>query len=124
MRQWPGWNRAQEPALAMQIRDAAYDIIRRKGATNHAIGLATADLLRALLRDERRVLTVSRVHDGTQPWSGVALSMPTVVAGDGAIDVLEPEMDGDERRHLTASAAVLRSALARVEVAAPTAAEA
>ena len=55
---WPGWRPGREPAVAEEVRTAAYEIIRRKGATNHAIGLVTADLLRCLLRDERRVLTV------------------------------------------------------------------
>lgn len=112
LRRWPGWDRTREPALAAQIRDAAAEIIRRKGATNHAIGLVTANLLRALLRGERRVLTVSRVQPGTRPWSGVALSMPAVVSADGAGEILEPEMDEAERDGLAQSAAVLRQAVA------------
>jgi L-lactate dehydrogenase len=64
LKDWPDWNQDDQPALADEVRRAAYEIIRRKGATNHAIGLATADLLRCLLRDERRVLTVSRVQEG------------------------------------------------------------
>ncbi len=41
--------------IAKQVRRAAYEIIERKGATNHAIGLVTAALLRWALRDERRI---------------------------------------------------------------------
>ena len=114
VRRWPGWQASREPELAQTIRNAAYEIIRRKGATNHAIGLATGDLLRCILRSERRVFTVSRVQPGAHPWSGVALSMPTVVGGEGAGDVLEPDMSDDERERLAASAAVMRSALAGV----------
>lgn len=110
LRRWSRWTRSHEPDLARRIRDAAYEIIRRKGATNHAIGLATAELLRCLLRDERRVLTVSRVHAGESPWSGVALSLPAVVGVEGAVEVLEPEMSDEERRALTRSAALLRAA--------------
>jgi L-lactate dehydrogenase len=121
LRHWPAWGRDREPALAAQIRDAAYDIIRRKGATNHAIGLATANLLRAVLRSERRVLTVSRVQPGAAPWAGVALSMPTVVSAEGAVQVLEPEMDADERAALARSADVLRGALDGLRAAGRTA---
>ena len=56
--------REREQPLATEVRTAAYEIIRRKGATNHAIGLTTAALLRSALRGERRVLTVSRVQTG------------------------------------------------------------
>jgi L-lactate dehydrogenase len=110
LRDWPGWRPDREPAWAEQVRRAAYEIIRRKGATNHAIGLVTADLLKGLLRDERRVLTVSRVQEGVAGLRGVALSLPAVVGADGAAQVLEPEMSADERAALERSAAVLQAA--------------
>ena len=110
LRQWPTWRRETEPAVANEVRHAAYEIIRRKGATNHAIGLVTADLLRSLLRDERRVLTVSRVQDGAAGLRGVALSLPAVVGAGGAAEVLDPVMDEEERAALLRSADVLRTA--------------
>lgn len=112
LRDWPGWEPAREEPLAHQVRSAAYEIIRRKGATNHAIGLATADLLRALLRDERRALTVSRVQEGACGLEGVALSLPAIVGAAGAAEVLEPEMTAGERAALGRSADVLRAAAA------------
>jgi len=114
LRAWTGWDRDREPALADDVRQAAYEIIRRKGVTNHAIGLVTADLLRCLLRDERRVLTVSRVQDGALGLRDVALSLPAVVGAHGAADVLEPEMSDDERDRVQHSADVLRRAAADV----------
>jgi L-lactate dehydrogenase len=112
LRTWAGWDRQRETAVAEEVRRAAYEIIRRKGATNHAIGLVTADLLRCILRDERRVLTVSRKQDGALGLTEVALSLPTVVGADGAAEVLEPEINGDERQRLHHSADVLRTAAA------------
>jgi L-lactate dehydrogenase len=96
--------------LAEEVRTAAYQIIRRKGATNHAVGLVTAELLRCMLRGERRVFTVSRVQEGALGLWGVALSMPTIVSAEGAIQVLEPHMSPDERTRLEQSADVLREA--------------
>lgn len=110
LRDWPGWSESREEPLAHAVRRAAYEIIRRKGATNHAIGLATADLLRALLRDERRALTVSRVQEGACGLRGVALSLPAIVGVHGAADVLEPEMTAGERSALERSAEILRAA--------------
>ncbi len=110
LRKWPGWDEANEPGLAEQVRRAAYEIIQRKGATNHAIGLVTADLLRCLLRNERRVLTVSRLQEGAVGIRGVALSLPAVVGAGGAADVVEPDMSPEEREGLQRSADVLRAA--------------
>ncbi len=110
LRQWPGWDRANEPKLAEEVRRAAYEIIRRKGATNHAIGLVTAALLRWVLRDERRILTVSRVQEGGQGFGPVALSLPAVVGSQGAVDIIAPEMDAAEAEGLRTSASVLQKA--------------
>lgn len=107
LRRWPGWDAAEEPAIAEEVRRAAYEIIARKGATNHAIGVVTARLLGWALRDERRVLTVSRVHGGL---GGVATSLPAVVGRGGATEVLTPDMDASERAAFERSNAVLQAA--------------
>lgn len=111
LRRWPSWDPERETVLADQVRAAAYEIIRRKGATNHAIGLVTAALLRWMLRGERRVLTVSRVQEGALGLRNIALSLPTVVGTDGATQVLEPDLESPERERLAHSAAVLRTAI-------------
>jgi L-lactate dehydrogenase len=111
---WLDWDWEQESRIAEEVRTAAYQIIQRKRSTNHAIGLATAELLQCMLRGERRVLTVSRVQDGAMGLRGVALSMPTIVTTDGAIKVLEPEMSPDEREHLHRSAQTIRKAFEQI----------
>ncbi|HEU4721417.1 MAG TPA: L-lactate dehydrogenase [Gemmatimonadaceae bacterium] len=115
LRQWPGWSTEREQPIATEVRTAAYEIIKRKGATNHAIGLTTAALLRSALRGERRVLTVSRVQTGALGLRDVALSLPTVVDVGGAVDVIPPTMDDAERRALEHSAEVLRAAIASLD---------
>ncbi|HLQ45672.1 MAG TPA: L-lactate dehydrogenase, partial [Planctomycetaceae bacterium] len=97
LRRWPNWKPEREQEVAVEVRTAAYEIIRRKGSTNHAIGLVTAALLRWMLRGERRVLTVSRVQEGAMGLRDVALSLPTVVGTEGGVQVMEPEMDASER---------------------------
>lgn len=90
LRLWPGWTTADEARLGSEVRRAAYEIIQRKGVTNHAIGLVTADLVRAVVRDEHRVLTVSRLQDGDPALADVALSLPAVVSRAGAGMVITP----------------------------------
>lgn len=114
LRRWPGWSPEREQVLGDEVRTAAQEIIKRKGATNHAIGLVTAALLRWSLRGEGRVLTVSRVQTGACGIEGLALSLPAIVNRDGAVTVLEPDMDEGERAGLNASAEVLRRAHASI----------
>lgn len=112
LRAFLGWDRAHERALADKVRGAAGEIIRKKGATNHAIGLATAHLLKWALRDERRMVTVSRVQEGVAGISDVALSLPAVLTRAGATKVVAPVLDDEERAALSRSAEVLRKAAA------------
>lgn len=112
LREWPGWSAEREQPIATEVRTAAYEIIKRKGATNHAIGLTTAALLRSALRGERRVLTVSRVQTGALGLRDVALSLPTVVDVDGAVDVIPAKLDDAEHTGLEHSADVLKKAIA------------
>ena len=114
IRERSGWNSERETALETEVRESAYRIIARKGATNHAIGLVTANLLRGMLRNERRVLTVSRVQEGALGLEDVALSLPAVVGSDGASVVLEPHLDQVERDGLVRSADVLNEAIETV----------
>lgn len=114
LREWPGWDRAREPVLSEEVRRAAYEIIQRKGTTNHAIGVVTAALLRWMLRGDRRVLTVSRMQEDVEGVHDVALSLPAIVTRQGAELVLGPEMDDDERSALRRSAEVLAKAMAEL----------
>jgi len=110
LREWPGWKPEREPIIAELVRRAGFEIIRRKGATNHAIGLVTAGLLRTLLRGERRIETVSRVQVGALGFTEVAFSLPTVLDVAGAVHVVAPVLADEEREALERSAAVLRAA--------------
>ena len=115
LRDWDTWKGAEdEERIGTEVRRAAYEIIERKGATNHAIGLVTASLLRSILRNERRLLCVSRVQTGALGIRDVALSLPAVVGRGGASRVVEPSLSARERELLEASAETLRRAKASV----------
>lgn len=113
LRNWPGWDATREAGIAEEVRRAGYEIVSRKGATNHAIGLVTARLLRGIMRGERQVLAVSSVQE-EGAYRGIALSLPTVVGSEGAMRVVVPELSENERAGLDRSADVLRKALASV----------
>ena len=116
LREWPGWDEARRERVTEEVRTAGQEVIRRKGATTHAIGLVTATLLKWMLRGARRVLTVSRVQEGALGLTGVALSLPTVLSPAGAVQVLEPDMTPAERDDVLRSAEVLRQAAGAMDL--------
>ncbi len=90
--------------IADEVKNAAYHIIQGKGATTWAIGLAATEILAAIFDDARRILPVSSVFDGEYGLRDVALSMPSVVAGSGVLEILDVPLDNDERAALHHSA--------------------
>ncbi len=98
-----------------QTRTAAYEIIKRKQATYYAIGLGLLALVEAILRNQRTVLTVSTPVRGNYGVTDIALSLPTIVGRQGALEVLDLELSAQEQAGFAASAQTLRDKLAQVE---------
>jgi L-lactate dehydrogenase len=95
--------------IAHQVVTAAERIIGGKGATNYAIGLSTARIVEAVLKDEKRILPVSSLLNGQYGVHDVCLSLPTVVDRRGIVSVLVPPVSDHEQAALTRSAAAVRS---------------
>ncbi|EME17566.1 lactate/malate family dehydrogenase [Rhodococcus triatomae] len=103
----PVFDETVRAELAAEVMRSAYEIISGKGATNLAIGLSTARIVEAVLRDQHRVLPVSSLQTGANGVAGVCLSLPTIVDGRGAAQVLEVPLSADEEQGLHASARAL-----------------
>jgi len=94
--------------IFQNVKNAAYQIIQGKGATNYAIGLATAKILEAILKNENRVLPVSSLMRGYAGIDEVCLSVPCIVNGRGVDAVLPVPLNEAERAGLMNSAAKIR----------------
>lgn len=92
--------------ITHRVHNAAYEIIQGRGATWDGIGAAVSDLLRCIINDEKRVLTVSCVSgigSGT-----VAISLPRIVGKDGVITSLTPKLSATESAELRKSIKIVR----------------
>lgn len=99
-------------------RDAAYEIIDRKGATYYGVAAGLLRIVEAIVRDQRTVLSVSSLVRGWAGIEDVYLSLPAVIGRGGVQHVLQPELEATEVEGLRASAAVLRGTLDELETAA------
>jgi L-lactate dehydrogenase len=98
-------------AIVDQVRESAYHIIEATGATCYGIALALEKFVRAILRDERSVLTVSRLVDGYCGIDDVCLSIPVILGRDGAQRLIYADLSAQEQQALQASAQTLKRAL-------------
>ena len=93
------------------VKNSAAQIIEGKGATNFAIGLATAKILEAVLHDENRVLPVSSLLTDYQGLSDACLSVPCIVNRRGVDITLPVPLNAAELAGLTNSAETIRAAI-------------
>ena len=89
------------------VKYANIEIIEGTGASQHGIGIVTARLVEAMLRDEKFVAPVGKY----QPQFGVTLSLPSIIGALGVTEVLVPTLEEAESNALAASAEVLRAAV-------------
>ena len=99
-----------------KVKDAAYDIINRKGYTNYAIALAVTRITQAILRDENSILTVSSLFKGEYGIEDIYLAMPTIVNRSGARRILDVKLAKEEEEKLVGSAKILKEHLLKSEI--------
>ncbi|WP_022835916.1 L-lactate dehydrogenase [Salisaeta longa] len=105
------FDRAAMDDLFAEARDAAYQIIDRKGYTNTAIGVVIARIVRAILSDQRSVQPVSVRPGGAYGLPDVCLSLPAVLGLGGVETLVEPDVSDAEAEALRASGQTLANAL-------------
>ena len=97
--------------IFQNVKTAAAQIIEGKGATNYAIGLATAEILAALLGDTPRILPVSSLLKDYHGISDVCLSVPCIVNRAGVEQPLPVPLNENEIAGLRNSADTIRNAI-------------
>ena len=102
--------------LYRQVRDSAYEIISRKGATYYGIAMAVGRIAESLVKDEHAVLPVSVVLEGEYGLEGLALSIPSIVGREGLEEVLEIPLSGEEAQALRQSAKQMEEAIASLNL--------
>ncbi|QGH34139.1 L-lactate dehydrogenase [Gracilibacillus salitolerans] len=90
------------------VRDAAYHIIERKGATYYGIGLGLVRLTKAILNNENAILTVSAKLEGQYGLNDLYIGVPVLLNENGIREVIELDLTEKETQQLHESAAVIQ----------------
>ena len=98
------------------VRDSAYEIIQRKGATYYGIAMAVARIAESIVKDEHAVMPISVLLAGEYGLRDLCLSVPTIVGKNGAQKVLEIPLSEEEAAALHASAAQLGQVISGLDL--------
>ena len=97
--------------LAQEVRDSAYEIIKRKGATYYGVAVAVKRIATAIVKDEHAVLPISSLMQGEFGLNDICLSIPTVIGQNGVEKVVDIYLNNDENEKLQTSAKALKDVL-------------
>jgi L-lactate dehydrogenase len=97
--------------LYESVRDSAYEIIQKKGATYYGIAMAVRRIAECIMRDEHSILPVSSLIEGHYGLNGICMGIPAVVGASGVEKVVDIGLSGDEQLRLLKSAESLQEVL-------------
>ena len=101
---WP----EKKKEIELEVRDSAYHIIDYKGATNFGVGLALVQIVGAILKNQRRVLTVSYHLEGEYNINDICLATPCLISQNGVASIIGTELTDEEQKKLVHSANLLK----------------
>lgn len=98
-----------------KVRRAAYNIIDGKGSTYYGVGAALASIVKAILNDEKALMTICAPMANVCDIHNTTVAMPFLVGGNGVIASLPLPLEGTELEQLKASASLIKNAIASVD---------
>lgn len=104
-------NEEELEKIYCDVRDAAYTIINKKGATYYGIGMCLVKITNAILNNENTIITVSSYDKDNDIYMG----MPTIVNRTGVASRIYVNLTEDETTKLQNSVNVIKEAIKNIE---------
>ena len=96
-------------SIADRVKNAAGNIIGKKGATYYGIGMSLVRITAAIMNNENRILPLSVLNQGEYDCDHVYIGLPAVVNKDGVHHIVELSLNDTETQSLQHSAGILKS---------------
>ena len=93
--------------IEADVRNAAYEIINRKGATYYGIGMCLVRITNAILGNENTIITVSTYDNENEIFIG----MPSIINSNGVKDRINIELNNEEQNKLNKSINTIKEAI-------------
>jgi L-lactate dehydrogenase len=114
IRKKPEYKQEHLDELFVNVRDAAYHIIKRKGATYYGIAMGLVRLTKAILQNENSVLTVSAYLDGEYNQKDIYIGVPAIVNRSGIREIIQLKLNEGETKKFSHSVDVLRKSMGSI----------
>lgn len=99
-----------------KVKNAAYEIIDKKGATFYGIGMALTRIVEAIINDQNSVFSTSSYLDGEYGLNDIYIGVPSVIGKDGVKWVLEVPLTDTEDERMKESAKTLKEIIKKSNI--------
>ena len=96
--------------IEKKVRNSAYEVIKRKGATYYGIGTCMVRITNAILEDKKIIHSVSSYDKKYD----TCISIPTIVGASGVEDKIDMPMSEEEKEKLLTSINIIKEGINRV----------
>ncbi len=97
-----------------EVKNSAYEIIEKKGATYYAIAMGVTRIAQCIVKNQHSVLPVSCYLENHYSQNDLCLGVPAIVGLNGVEKVLDIPLSDDEMQKLTASAKLLKEIISEL----------
>ena len=94
--------------LFLEVRNAGYEIIRRKGRTFYAVALGMTKIVESIIRNENAVVTASCLLQDYHGVSDICLSVPLILNRKGIEQIIRLPLSDKETADFQKSAAIVK----------------
>lgn len=96
--------------IYLSVKNAAYEIIDRKGATCYGIGMCLVRITNAILNNENSIITVSTYDENNDVFIG----LPTIINKKGVKGKIYVNLSEEETNKLQNSIDVIKNAIKKI----------
>jgi len=108
------WDTATEEVIAEDVKNSAYEVINRKGATAFSVAAVLTRICEAFIKNEKTILSVSTLLNDYLGVDNVYLSVPTIVGKDGVEKVIKVNLSAEEEEKFRTCANLMKEYINRI----------
>ena len=105
-------NEEELEEICDEVKNAAYEIINKKGATYYGIGMCLVRITNAILGDENAIITVSSYDEDNDIYIG----LPSILNKDGVKSRIYINLTDDEKNKLQSSVDIIKKAIENIDI--------
>lgn len=99
-----------------EVKNVAYEIIKRKKSTYYGIGMALTAITKAILENENSILTVSAYLNGEYGHKDVYIAVPSIVNKDGVREIIQLPLEIEEKEKFDKSINVMKENIEKIDL--------